>query len=65
MSASSADASGWASDGDSTPAGRVVVEREQRFDEPGTHFLAGRVSAQATGDATDVHARVRTSFARG
>ena len=41
------------------PAGHVVVERERTFEDPGTHFVAVRVSAQVSGDASDVHARVQ------
>ena len=36
---------------DLDPAGRVVVEEQRVFTEPGTHFLAVRVAAQAGGDA--------------
>jgi hypothetical protein len=41
-----------------TPASSVAVEYERTFDEPGTHFVAVRLTEQTGGDASDPHARV-------
>jgi hypothetical protein len=41
------------------PAASVAIDHEVVFDEPGTHFVAVRVSAQTAGDADDPHARAQ------
>lgn len=41
------------------PAPSVAIDHELVFDEPGTHFVAVRVSAQTAGDADDLHARAQ------
>lgn len=41
------------------PANRVTVEQAKEFSEPGTSFIAARVTAQVEGDASASHARVQ------
>ena len=43
---------------DITPERQVALEREVSFEEPGTHLLSVRVTAQMSGDPTSAHARI-------